>query len=87
VWLVSASLSIWSTLTIFATWLVRVLNSLFFALEREGLIEPGQFQGLPPAILSCLPSGLRKFPEGWSVSISEEITIQYQVRRQFISEI
>lgn len=45
--------------------LSRVLNSLLsLALERKDPIEPPQFHGLPPAILSYLPSSLRNFPEG-----------------------
>lgn len=44
--------------------------------EREGLSESAQVQGLPAAILNCLPPYLRNFPAEWKVSISEETIIQ-----------
>lgn len=41
------------------------LSSLGCLLPGKGLSEPGQFQGLPKAIFSCLCSGLRSFPVMW----------------------
>jgi hypothetical protein len=43
-----------------------------FTVGKRRATESGQFQRFPEAVLSCLPSGLRSFPTGWDVSISEE---------------
>jgi hypothetical protein len=61
--LVSASPRQWSSLRVFASWLVWEKLSAFTACSGgEGYDESAQFQGLPVAILSCLPFCLRSFP-------------------------
>lgn len=51
--------------------LLRVIFAAWFVLEWLSAVwvvyscEPGHFQGLPKAILSCLCSGLRSFPVVW----------------------
>ena len=44
------------------------LSAFIAYSSREGLSESRQFQGLPEAHLSCLPSWLRSFPVGRNVS-------------------
>lgn len=46
---------------------------------REGPSESSQFQELPRAILSCLPSCLRSFPGGWNVWISDSFLIMFAI--------
>ena len=54
--------------------------SVFIAYSvRSGPGESGQFQGLPEATLSWLPSCLKSFPAGCNIAISEETFMQYNV--------
>lgn len=64
----------WSGLRVFAAWIIweGCSELVLFTLRKKGFHESGQFQGLPEAFLSYLPSGWRKFPTGWNVFISEE---------------
>lgn len=64
---------------LFAACLVRGNShqSLLFILGREGSSESDQFQGLPEAILGCLPSILRSFSAGSNVSTEHSSTAQF----------
>lgn len=44
-------------------------------MEKKGPGKSGQFEGIPKAILSCLPLDVMSFPAGWGVSISEELLL------------
>ena len=79
--LLSASFSGWSSIRAFfeacLVWESSLkLNSFWERLSaliaysgREGPSESVKFQGLPEAILNCLPSCLKRSPVGWTVSI------------------
>lgn len=57
------------------SWARLCLPCSLYCLEGPG--QSGQSRGLPETILSCFPSCLRHFPEGWNVSILEEAVIQH----------
>lgn len=53
------------------------LSSLYCLLWSGSAIESSQFQGLPGAILSCLPLCLKSFSGGWDVSVWKATVTQY----------
>lgn len=60
-------------------------QSLLFILGREGPSESDQFQGLPEAILGCLPSILRHFSAGSNVSTWEDTATEHSSTAEFLS--
>jgi len=57
-----------------AAWFIwQWLSAVSIAYSgSKGSSKFGQFQGLPEAIMTCLPSCLISFPAEWNVLISEE---------------
>lgn len=48
------------------------LRGFLTFIAYSGKEGPGQLQGIPDIILSCLPSCLKSFPVGQNVSVLEE---------------